>query len=172
MHPRCSHHELPDGARRLPSLSAYRVPQVAGQRFVDPGSQFKKKHSSRILRKRLLRVCPQAEPCPHVGPEISQGKLCSALQYRQQQARQHRLAVRGVDKAPESPVFGKNRSAITVTRMNAPMPDANRSSADTEKTFSSRLRGLTANQSLSCRDCVSNLTSPKPIRAPRWTVHG
>ena len=43
----------------------------------------------------------------------------------------------------ESPVFGKNGSAITASKMKAPIPDANRSSADMEKTLISRRRSLT-----------------------------
>ena len=53
-----------------------------------------------------------------------------------------------LDGLPRIRCVQKDEDAITVRRMTAPMPDANRSSAGVEKTFRSRWRSLATDQSL------------------------
>ena len=63
-----------------------------------------------------------------------------------------------------SPVFGKNGSAISVVRMNSPISDAQRSSADTEKTLSWRPRSRC--RSFPFGKPMSNPTSTQSTTAP------
>lgn len=66
-----------------------------------------------------------------------------------------------LDGLPRIRCVQKDEDAITVRRMNAPMPGANRSSAGVEKTFRSRWRSLATDQSPLTRKWVSIRTFPR-----------